>query len=1700
MKITDFLQYFRLLHYTDDNEGFFLLLLYILLILTFLTFGTYIFCLIKSFNNKNLENYYLTLQFLRISMNALSSVLLIPLEEYFLTIIVGDSEQYFKEKLGVWTTKHIIHVILCVLALICLLIIIHITMTHKFNKKEKFSSSTSKHLIMNSSIINCYIRTLTVVFLEILVLLNILGFVVFYMFLSSLYNVICYYIEKKFKSDENIIAIINYNLNLIYFWDCTCLFCGKILVNTKFNGFLEIFFVGVVLIIIFNLTFPNQKIKPSSESLILKNENEIYNQIRLILKGIETYKNNRENLLYLYGYLSQNIKEKKNKKDNLNLTQIFANNKSESQLTNEEIEFYLYQHIDDLFKEAINFYQDSILLLVSYSIFQLEKLERFNKAYLNLCKISERKNLTLEQDFYIYRIKRRIEEKGLEDGTDNTNLSFKFQCNLLINMISEVATIYSYFWNLLLNSNEYEDINKLNNYGFEINNLSEKIKNKFSNLQNTTFNSSKISKLYGYFIRDILNEIEEANKYFNNDIEETEDIFQTKFIDVNNLVSTADFQFIIASGKSDSIGNILKISLGICSLLGYSDKELIGQNIDILIPDFIQKSHNNMIINRLNKNKLIENFEKNLKNLEVYLKCSSKCIVPFNFSVTITFDEDYNSIIFGKINFDIENSFFEYNYIILTNETLLIENFTANSMNMLGITDQSVINNIEFIQFIKEFNEDYYNKMINQPQFDKNQVKIKLLKQKYMKENVITWKTNNKKFKMICNEIKIEKKLLGYVFKFDLQNESNSSIISSNSPNVVSSNINNVNTFKSFDKNYSKKNNEIKDDFPLINKNFIPKDKENNINFDIENKMFLFKDNINGRKLNTVQDYFNEKYIKNNINNSSSTNSKDKNSKFSESNSEISSSNNNNNNSSSSFSDSSFSDEDDNNKSEKNNNLININNNSNNNNHNNQIDNYYKINFKNISFYIYDYKTNVLIDIKKFPKESKIEQIIQTEKIKRLNTHEFNIKDSNENNFNKKEKHIAFNIDSEINNNQNILNNNQNQKTKKILTERNLELINKETKPKILNTSIIYFILLYTLLFIIFFIVSLVYFLTFYSERKKILKTENYFIYQINLYREIVNTYFYSMELVLLKNDKYNNLYQNDRDEYYYECLESLSNIYNLSSKNLEIFGYTKLELSKKNQKKIDNIHINVTSFFYNNGIYDIITSTSSMKIIFSLSEFLFALFTFINFEGNEIFGANEIFLFLVFNIDNNIFGLDETINIYFDEIKKNVKFDKFLIYFCIGFFFIFQIVAIFFGIKTNNLILNEKEKYLKYFFKIDEENIKIILNKSKKFIKLNSDQSNNILSIPKFNFENENISYDSEKNNLINKNNEKKLKHKDNKINKKDHSNNNNNLILSNLKKHIYFLIFFYTFSFLIILITNIFVFIELSKIYHFSLIYYLTIFLEKNIYQIFNDIRSYNFFYILLDNNEYFKNKFNSRLENFYNLYSLTSNTLEYITGNISKYGLSKEAYDKYFTIDSDSLCEYFYNNSLLSNFTCEDFASNVSNYGLLSLSSYYTDTLFYIYSKITYQWNFVENYYNFTFNEIIYNSDEDNEYYLNYVLPSNSDDIELYQNINPFQIYNDNHLKDLTIVIIYIYKPSFESLIVSIQNVIKAIYDHIYNYILISNIGYYIVLIWFYFIYLLPYIIKKNIELNKNRKMLNIIPKEILFEIINKEKSNI
>ena len=83
--------------------------------------------------------------------------------------------------------------------------------------------------------------------------------VVVYMFLSSIYIVYCYQLQTKYQKEENLLSQIFYYLNLIYFWDGFCLFVGKLVSNTKFKGMLNIFFIGIALVVILAFTFPKKE-------------------------------------------------------------------------------------------------------------------------------------------------------------------------------------------------------------------------------------------------------------------------------------------------------------------------------------------------------------------------------------------------------------------------------------------------------------------------------------------------------------------------------------------------------------------------------------------------------------------------------------------------------------------------------------------------------------------------------------------------------------------------------------------------------------------------------------------------------------------------------------------------------------------------------------------------------------------------------------------------------------------------------------------------------------------------------------------------------------------------------------------------------------------------------------------------------------------------------------------------------------------------------------------------------------------------------------------------------------------------------------------------------------------------------------------------------------------------------------------------
>ena len=191
----------------------------------------------------------------------------------------------------------------------------HIFISFSFSKKDKMEQFVSKAFIINGSLQFLYIRAFTIILLEIQCKKDVLMVVVVYMFLSSMYITYCYQLESKYQKDNNIMSNVFYYLNLIYFWDSACLFVGKLVSKTSFEGMLDIFFIGIGLILILAITSPKRRM--TSANVVIENDIDVYNQIRLMIEAIEQRSTKRENLFDIFAYLSEKLQNQNLENDEI---------------------------------------------------------------------------------------------------------------------------------------------------------------------------------------------------------------------------------------------------------------------------------------------------------------------------------------------------------------------------------------------------------------------------------------------------------------------------------------------------------------------------------------------------------------------------------------------------------------------------------------------------------------------------------------------------------------------------------------------------------------------------------------------------------------------------------------------------------------------------------------------------------------------------------------------------------------------------------------------------------------------------------------------------------------------------------------------------------------------------------------------------------------------------------------------------------------------------------------------------------------------------------------------------------------------------------------------------------------------------------------------------------------------------------------
>ena len=1555
---------------------------------------------------KNLNKYFVLTSLLVKLMHFLKTVFYFMFNEIFLhTILCKDEYTFITKNFKCGSKNHIFFSFLSFLSILFSFFLVNTFLTFSYAKNEYFFSLISRYLIINANKYLFLMKSFLLVCNFTLSYYEKIEGQIFLILFSSILIYYAYYKEYSYQIQNNYIYKIFYIFSFINFLSSSFLFIGYLIKNKTFNGLFYVFLIFSILSII-KFSFYNKEHRLiNKEFYAFNNDLEVYNQFRLILTTIFSKKISRKNKINLFSFFENKIKVKKYSKLNDYIN-----------LTDHEIQQILLDYIEKMIKHMITKFQNSVILNIFYAIFQYYVLNRPNKAYKILYKIlNDKSNLSFSQEFFIYKLKTEIENKIYDYKNYPHKISYKFHCNVVIELIMKIANKFSTFWNLILTSNEHEDINKLNELNNEFIFLNKQIKYNL-NLIKEENNNSKIFLLYGYYLKDILNDKNTAQIYLNKIYEEEKN--NESILDLNNLIPSSNNQFLVVSLKSDSLGIIIKITSDLCQYFGYSKQELIGQHINILIPDFIRNNHDLYLEKRI---KEIEfnikgSINSSLQSHYFYCKNSAKFITKTNFLMTCVYDEDYNPIIFCKIAYLNEKNI----CTILTNEKFLIEYFTSNCINYLNLAKKYYINKIDIFKLVKELNKmekAYKNK-------------YKIIKKKFLDiTQIITWNLNKKQFKLHIKNMKMFEKTIAYIFEFeDINNDEDES------NNLKDSNIFN------------------------ITNSFLPISKK--VFFNYNKHEYLLNQNLNDFDNNYKSELLNFKLTKKNTSKSSSK----KQSSNSNSNS-FNSNSYNSNETSSLTSTNSYLNEEPNIKK-----TLNFD-------HNNNNDNYYQVKLNNVFLKIYNYNKNTFIDIK-FNKISKMEEIF-----KKVSYESELLKKKKENNSNN--KNLVSKKSEKIST---IIPENKIKEEEKI----NNNLL-KSIENKNINKSIIHLIFnVLLIIFLCFFFPILfhIYAIESKNRLKSIMIIYCNFLYIID---RLYDSFYYMTYLCLLYNENYNNLPQ-ERDFLNRYSKVRLLEIYTESVDLINEITQNRIDLNKNNQEKLDNFNIE----FYTNSETMSVHNKTTIHVLNLLNEYYFGIYSLAN--SKEINFLSIDFNFILLNSGeifvNKLYDFDEIYMSEYVNKKKNLKRNYLLI---IIFFFISIILTLIHNFFIIIKAIQEKEKNLKYFFKIDDNTIKNLIYKCSKYLNLNMQNKSNknyLISQPKFlidNNEEDDESFDSNNfNKKINKNDVNNILEEKKTLNKV-------HIIKKKNKYYIYdkktIKTYFILISIIIILgfVILIVIFYILIKIFlrakNYSIILNLNGNQKQKLIILFNFLLLYIGYNTLLYQNELLSGLYEKNKNYLNGLYKTNVLYNSYIFGNISENSFPSETKKLINNIRDNSLC-YLLENYSDNNFSCYQLSTNVTNYGLDIIITYYIDTLKYLYQLEDYKIEYANNN-SFYYLNIYYGT---NLYYAYY--PTDSQQIENYVNNNPFNMVNDNYFYDLNILTEQIIKPAFSLIFQKIKDDIKNLFDKL-NHYLKYLLNFFYILISIYFIFYIPsFIYDLNNDINKTKKMLNIIPKEILCDLIKNE----
>ena len=356
------------------------------------------------------------------------------------------------------------------------------------------------------------------------------------------------------------------------------------------------------------------------------------------------------------------------------------------------LDFYI------LYTKISNF---KALLHITYSNFALVFLKNMHLAIFEL-NMAMNMSPSLQQYFTIYKAKKIIEDYYIKKYNTNPsnedehksfqslditvvilfeNISAKLQ-----KAIEKSANEHIEFWSQL--DSLIPNLNILHDIGLNITKYNIETDKIWKQLYKLNPNHNRSLKNYGLYLKDIQNDetgselIEKAKAL---------DIANDNMNDFNIMFADDTAIIVMSAGNKETQGKIIKTNIGITNIFQYNSLEIIGHDINVLMPKIIAEKHGEFLDNFFKSGKeIVVNSEH-----EVYAIRRAGGLICISLMVKLIPSIEYDIQYIGLIRERNKDS----NYI-LTDEFGAIDSVSDTLIGYLEITHNFLKENDLFIQLI----------------------------------------------------------------------------------------------------------------------------------------------------------------------------------------------------------------------------------------------------------------------------------------------------------------------------------------------------------------------------------------------------------------------------------------------------------------------------------------------------------------------------------------------------------------------------------------------------------------------------------------------------------------------------------------------------------------------------------------------------------------------------------------------------------------------------------------------------------------------------------------------------------------------------------------------------------------------------------------------------------------------------------------